>query len=98
MNTLLILLPENPRFTLGDLFCTPGVQRAISPEEMSVALKRHLSGDWGNLDAEDKQANEQALQAGARLLSSYTSTSGTKFYVITQADRSSTTLLLPEEY
>jgi len=98
MHTLLILLPDNPRFALGDLFCTPGVQQAIPSQELSVALKRHLSGDWGELGPEDKQANDRSLEVGARLLSSYRSASGKKFWIITEANRSSTTLLFPEEY
>jgi len=62
------------------------------------ALQRHVAGDWGELDEEDKKANDGALQTGERLLSAYQSATGTKFWIITEADRSVTTVLLPEDY
>jgi len=62
------------------------------------ALQRHVRGDWGNLDDEDKQANEDALHRGSRLLSSYQTSQNVKFWIITEADRSVTTVLLPEDY
>lgn len=62
------------------------------------ALSRHITGDWGEVDAEDKRANDQSLIDGSRLLSAYRSQDGTKFWIITEADRSVTTVLLPEEY
>ena len=55
-------------------------------------------GDWGELDEEDKKANDQALQTGERLLSAYRTANGTKFWIITEADRASTCVLLPEDY
>ena len=61
-------------------------------------LARHVAGDWGDLDAADRRANEDALAADARLLSAYVLPSGVRLWVITEADRSATTLLLPEEY
>jgi hypothetical protein len=64
-------------------------------------LARHVFGDWGDLCTEDKESNERALAQGGRLLSSYEAGLGrdaTKVWVITEADRSSTTFLLPEEY
>jgi hypothetical protein len=61
-------------------------------------MRRHLTGDWGDLDEDDKRANAHALKSGARLFSAYHTSSGTKFYIITEADRSSTCFLLPEEY
>jgi hypothetical protein len=77
--------------------------RDVSPTHNSalpaaILLRRHISGDWGDVPAEDAQANEDALQTGARLLSAYTLSSGVKVWVITEADRSSTTIMLPEEY
>ena len=63
-----------------------------------TALSRHVKGDWGELDEDDRQGNERSLREGYRLLSSYTSKSGTKFWIITEADRSVTTVLLPEDY
>jgi hypothetical protein len=65
---------------------------------MMQALRRHARGDWGDLDDEDRQANERALQDGARLLSTYVASNGTKFWIIPEADRSATTVLLPDEY
>ena len=62
------------------------------------ALRRHVYGDWGDLDDEDKAENEFSVENGYRILSSYTSSNGIKFWVITEADRSATTVLLPEEY
>jgi len=86
------------KFTLGLLVATPGVVAAVSREDIWQALTRHAQGDWGTVCDEDKQANDEALNDGARILSAYTSQSGTKFWVITEADRSATTVLLPEEY
>lgn len=85
-------------FSLGQLVATPGAITELTPEEMRQALGRHQRGDWGELDSEDKQANEWALRNGARLLSAYRSADGEKFWVITEADRSVTTVLLPSEY
>lgn len=61
-------------------------------------LRRHLAGDWGDLDAEDRAANECALRDEARLLSAYELTTGERLWIITEADRSTTTLLLPSDY
>ena len=61
-------------------------------------LARHITGDWGELDAEDQRANEDALVTDARILSAYVLPSGVKLWIITEADRSATTLLLPDEY
>jgi len=85
-----------PRFPLGRIFATPG---AIALNvDLSRYLRRHHCGDWGDeLCAEDKQANEHSLKDGTRLLSRY-STPGGSIYIITEHDRSVTTILLPEEY
>jgi hypothetical protein len=61
-------------------------------------LARHAAGDWGELDAEDQRANEDALMTGARILSAYVLPSGVRIWIITEADRSATTLLMPDEY
>ena len=87
-------------FSLGRVLATPGALAALyecstSPEAL---LTRHAYGDWGDADAEDWAANDQALLVGARLLSSYSLLSGTKIWVITEADHSATTILLPSEY
>lgn len=85
-------------FSSGDVYSTPGALDSIPSMELSLALTRHLQGDWGELETEDKTANERALKEGGRLVSVYTTLSGTRFYVITEADRSVTTFLLPSEY
>jgi len=86
---------------LGQIVATPGALAAFeeSGEQPGKFLRRHACGDWGDLsEEEDRKENEFSLVNGFRLLSSYTLSSGTRIWVITEADRSSTTLLLPEEY
>ena len=90
--------PECPKFIAGNLSITSNAKSQMSHEDILIALKRHMLGDWGELDNEDKAANEAALKEGGRLVSRYTSASGVPFYVITEADRSLTTFLLPEDY
>jgi hypothetical protein len=94
MNTA---LPHH-KFPLGQIVATPGVIASVPHAEMMQALNRHGRGDWGDLDAEDIQENELSLRQGFRLLSAYTSTADVRFWIITEADRASTTFLLPEEY
>lgn len=86
------------KFPLGKIFTTPGVQAVIPDEEVFRALARHQSGDWGEVNAEDKQENAYSLGRRLRLLSAYHSPAGVKFWIITEADRSATTVLLPSEY
>ena len=88
------------RFELGQLVATPGALAALaeSGEEPGTFLTRHASGDWGGLSEEDRKENEFSLLHGFRLLSSYRLRNGVKLWAITEADRSATTLLLPEEY
>lgn len=87
-------------FPLGQIVGTPGALTAIqeSGQDATVFLNRHVHGDWGDVDDEDKQSNDESVKEGTRLLSAYTTTNGTKIWVITEADRSVTTLLLPEDY
>lgn len=96
--TALVVDLSQARFSLGLLGATPGALAAVSPAEMTPALARHLSSDWGLVCAHDRQANNQALVDQSRLLSVYETAAGTRFWIITEADRSSTTVLLPEEY
>ena len=79
---------------------TPGAIEAIhaSGEPPFDFLMRHLTGDWGDLDDADKRENELSVREGFRILSAYTLKTGAKVWLITEADRSSTTFLLPEEY
>jgi hypothetical protein len=86
------------KFPLGQLVATPTVLAAVPEPEIRAAIARHLAGDWGDLCPEDRQANERALRNGSRLVSSYRAGSGTKFWIITEWDRSATTVLLPEDY
>lgn len=85
-------------FPLGQVVATPGALAEIPHEEIAAALGRHNRGDWGEVGEADKQENELSLREGFRLLSAYRSTAGVKFWIITEADRSATTVLLPEEY
>ena len=87
--------------SLGRVVATPGALRALSEagEAPLRLLARHASGDWGELDAHDRRENQRSLKNGWRVLSSYpVGEDGQKVWVITEADRSSTTILLPEEY
>jgi hypothetical protein len=93
-------LPNRSLFQLGKLLATPGALDMLrklnrTPFEFT---ERHRQGDWGDLDQEDINANNQALLTGARLLSAYRIDADTKLWIITEADRKATTLLLPEEY
>ena len=90
----------NPLLHLGDVVATPQSICVLSQRGMSVQslLQRHATGDWGDLCTEDTQANNDALQYGDRLLSSYVLTESCKVWVITEWDRSVTTILLPSEY
>ena len=92
---------NTPLFSLGQVVATPGALAALEkagqgPQEF---LSRHVHGDWGDLCEEDRKENQLSLERGFRLLSSYRTNAGdTKVWVITEADRSVTTILLPEEY
>lgn len=88
------------KFSLGSVVATPGVLEAFrtSGDDPMAYLVRHVAGDWGEVNTEDWLANEQSLLCELRLLSVYTMSNGTKFWIITEADRSATTFLLPEEY
>jgi hypothetical protein len=89
-----------PLFPFGQVVATPGAMRALLGVETlgSDLLARHLRGDWGDVDAHDRNANNLALKRGERLVSSYRLDDGTRIWIITEADRTVTTILLPEEY
>ena len=91
---------HQPKFPLGQTVATPGALEALQQAGQSPAefLARHVSGDWGQLCADDMRANEEALVNGERILSAYKTNQGVKLWIITEADRSSTCILLPEEY
>lgn len=93
------------KFALGQVVGTPAALEALEKSGQSAAefLNRHVSGDWGEVDAEDQQANEQALIDGTRLLSAYRTSKGERLWIITEAAdehgrRAATTILLPNEY
>jgi hypothetical protein len=87
-------------FRPGVVVSTPAALEALAEakEEPSAYLRRHLSGDWGDLEEFDKLQNESALENDYRILSAYALSNGTKIWIITEADRSSTCLLLPSDY
>ena len=91
---------QRPLFILGQIYLTPGAETALEDADLSPfdLIARHVHGDWGELPPEDIQANENALVQGLRLLSRYTTSKGAALYVITEYDRSATTILLPQEY
>ena len=86
-------------FSLGKIVATQGAIALLEANELNPwdYLNRHQTGDWGDLDKEDKQANQLAIQYGGQILSAYT-IHNERLWIITEADRSSTTLLLPCEY
>jgi hypothetical protein len=89
-----------PLFALGRVLATPGAIQALAEAQVGPGdlLYRHVTGDWGDLCEEDKQQNDLALGNGTRVFSSYRLPTGEKLWIITEADRSATTFLLPLEY
>ncbi len=91
-----MIFPASMKFDLGRIVITPAALETVSADEICHAIDRHVCGDWGDLDAADRRENELALRTGSRLLSVYHTANGTKFYVLTEACR--TTFLLPEDF
>ena len=89
---------DSVKVPLGRIVATPAALGAVSQPDLVAALRRHAVGDWGDLTPDDRAANDDALRSGERLLSVYQSATGTTFWVITEADRSVTTVLLPDDY
>lgn len=88
-----------PKFSLGQVVITAHAQEVLLPEDYTMALLRHQSGDWGVMCDEDKALNDEALASGEeRLFSAYKTHDGVKFWIITEWDRSITTVLMPEDY
>jgi hypothetical protein len=94
-----------PKFSPGRLLATPGALKAMEESGQSPAffLEKHLNGDWGEVDAEDGRANDQALVDGSRFLSAYRTLKGERIWIITEAvgedgRRASSTIILPQEY
>jgi hypothetical protein len=94
------LLIVGAKFPLGRVVATPGALEALASAEQSPLefLQRHASGDWGELDDADRRENEFSLDKRLRLLSAYRTKLEEKLWIITEADRSVTTLLMPSEY
>jgi len=86
------------RFPLGQVVATANAAASLPTLDILSALDRHASGDWGELSAGDRIANDTAVAAGERILSAYSTAGGTRFWIITERDRSYTTVLLPEDY
>jgi hypothetical protein len=88
------------RFPLGRVVATPGAFSALEKAEQLPAefLDRHVSGDWGDVPDADKQENEVSVEQGFRILSVYTTSAGDQIWILTEADRSATTMMLPSEY
>ena len=85
-------------FPPGQIVITRNALNSLNQTDVDSGLARHLRGDWGDVDEEDRRTNDQALKHGDRLLSVYHAANGTKFWIITEADRSATTILLPDDY
>jgi hypothetical protein len=92
--------PRPARFPLGRTLITPGALEALeeSGEAGGTFLARHVTGDWGDCCPEDAAENELSVAEGFRVFSVYHTSKGVKLWVITEADRSATTILLPSEY
>ena len=92
--------PKSPIavFRLGQIVATPNALSQLSQDDVLRGIQRHQSADWGDVDTHDREANDRALTDGTRLFSVYHSIAGLKFWIITEADRSSTTVLMPEDY
>jgi hypothetical protein len=86
------------KFRLGRIVMTHSVMNSLCEEDIFTGIRRHQSGDWGDVSKEDRAANDRALVEGTRLLSMYRTQQGVTFWIITEADRSVTTILLPEDY
>ena len=92
--------PTFARFPLGQTYMTPGAEEALmlAGQTGIEFLRRHMSGDFGDVSNEDLRENELSLRQSFRVLSAYRTATGQKLWIITEADRSSTTILLPDEY
>lgn len=95
----------NAKFNPGQIVATPGALEALaeSGQEATFFLEKHLSGDWGEVDADDQKVNDQALLDGSRILSSYRTLKGVEIWLLTEAEgddgqRASTCITTPEEY
>jgi hypothetical protein len=95
-----MIAKRSPLFPMGQIVATPGALEALGKSGQSPMdfLGRHQDGDWGECDVEDRLANDEAVNQGDRVFSVYRTVKGEKLWVITEADRTSTCILLPDEY
>ena len=93
-------ISKQPAFELGQIVATPGALAALKKagQQPGEFLTRHVNREWGDIPDEDRRENEYSLEHGFRLLSAYKTNAGDRLWIITEADRSVSTLLLPEEY
>lgn len=91
------IIATSTLFRLGHVVTTANALSVLTPEEMSQGLARHAKGDWGKVCQDSVEQNDQALQDGSRILSAY-GEGRRRFWIITEADRSATTILMPEDY
>jgi hypothetical protein len=90
---------ESPaKFRLGRIVSTPNALDRLTQDDILLAIQRHQAGDWGDVGKEDREENELSLKQGFRLFSVYHSANHVKFWIITEANRLSTTVLMPEDY
>jgi hypothetical protein len=86
------------KFRLGKIVSTPDALDRLTQDDILMGIQRHQAGDWGDVSEHDRTKNELSLKQGLRLWSVYHAGSGVKFWLITEADRSHTTVLLPADY
>lgn len=89
---------NHQKFEAGQIVITSNAQHVLAHDDVQTGLRRHFSSDWGECCPEDSQANDGAIERGGRILSVYRDREAVKFWIITEADRSATTVLLPEDY
>jgi hypothetical protein len=94
---MILCLPFYPLFPLGEIVITTNAHTTLPPDEIADGLRRHAKGDWGAIPREDAEQNELGLEQGFRLFSAY-GEGRHRFWIITESDRSVTTILLPEDY
>jgi hypothetical protein len=94
---MIIITATSVRFQLGQIVATSNAVATLTAADIAEGLQRHARGDWGNVCPSDAELNNEALKQGDRLLSSYGEGSN-RFWIITESDRSVTTVLLPEDY
>jgi hypothetical protein len=93
----MIIIVTTPKFPLGQIVITTNAQHRLTADEINEGIRRHASGDWGTICPDDAAMNDEGLGTGDRLLSAY-GCGNRVFWIITEADRSVTTILLPEDY